>query len=57
MERRSCSGVRRSRPRGLYTGNAFQGWKGNIFVGAMRGTLLQRIVLNAKGCRRSANRC
>ncbi len=38
-------------PSGLafYTGNAFKGWKGNIFVGAMRGTLLQRIVLNAKG--------
>jgi aldose sugar dehydrogenase len=38
-------------PSGLafYTGNAFPAWKGNIFVGAMRGTLLQRIVLNAKG--------
>jgi aldose sugar dehydrogenase len=38
-------------PSGLafYTGNAFKAWKGNIFVGAMRGTLLQRIVLNAKG--------
>ena len=38
-------------PSGLafYTGNAFQAWKGNIFIGAMRGTLLQRIVLNAKG--------
>lgn len=38
-------------PSGLafYTGDAFKAWKGNIFVGAMRGTLLQRIVLNAKG--------
>ena len=38
-------------PSGLafYTGNAFKAWQGNIFVGAMRGTLLQRIVLNAKG--------
>ncbi len=38
-------------PSGLafYTGDKFEGWKGNIFVGAMRATLLQRIVLNAKG--------
>jgi aldose sugar dehydrogenase len=38
-------------PSGLafYTGDRFTAWKGNIFVGAMRGTLLQRIVLNAKG--------
>jgi aldose sugar dehydrogenase len=38
-------------PSGLafYTGDRFKAWKGNIFVGAMRGTLLQRIVLNAKG--------
>lgn len=32
-----------------YTGDRFEHWKGNLFVGAMRGTLLQRIVLNAKG--------
>lgn len=38
-------------PSGLvfYTGSRFERWKGNIFVGAMRGTQLQRIVLNAKG--------
>jgi glucose/arabinose dehydrogenase len=38
-------------PSGLtfYTASAFERWKGNIFVGGMRGTLLQRIVLNAKG--------
>jgi glucose/arabinose dehydrogenase len=38
-------------PSGLafYTGDKFEGWKGNIFVGAMRATMLQRIVLNAKG--------
>lgn len=38
-------------PSGLafYTGDQFPGWKGNIFVGGMRGTMLQRIVLNAKG--------
>jgi glucose/arabinose dehydrogenase len=33
----------------FYTGDQFQAWKGNIFVGAMRATMLQRIVLNAKG--------
>jgi glucose/arabinose dehydrogenase len=38
-------------PSGLtfYSGDRFEQWKGNIFVGGMRGTLLQRIVLNAKG--------
>jgi glucose/arabinose dehydrogenase len=38
-------------PSGLafYTGDKFEGWKGNIFVGAMRATMLQRIGLNAKG--------
>lgn len=38
-------------PSGLafYTGGAFKAWKGNIFVGGMRSTQLQRIVLNAKG--------
>ena len=38
-------------PSGLifYTGDQFKAWKGNLFVGAMRGALLQRIVLNAKG--------
>ena len=38
-------------PSGLtfYTGDQFEPWKGNIFLGGMRGTLLQRIVLNAKG--------
>jgi glucose/arabinose dehydrogenase len=32
-----------------YTGDRFEYWKGNLFVGGMRGTMLQRIVLNAKG--------
>jgi glucose/arabinose dehydrogenase len=32
-----------------YTGERFAGWKGNLFVGGMRGTVFQRIVLNAKG--------
>lgn len=33
----------------FYTGDQFPSWKGNIFVGARRGTQLQRVVLNAKG--------
>lgn len=33
----------------FYTGDQFAGWKGNIFVGGLRGTQLQRIALNAKG--------
>ena len=33
----------------FYTGDRFEGWKGNIFVGGLRGTQLQRIALNAKG--------
>ena len=33
----------------LYTGERFERWKGNLFVGGMRGTMLQRIVLNARG--------
>ena len=33
----------------LYTGERFDQWNGNLFVGGMRGTVLQRIVLNAKG--------
>jgi glucose/arabinose dehydrogenase len=38
-------------PSGLafYTGDQFPGWKGNIFVGGMRSTLLQRIAMNANG--------
>ena len=38
-------------PSGLafYTGDQLPAWKGNIFVGGMRGMVLQRIVLNAKG--------
>ena len=32
-----------------YTGEKFDKWKGNLFVGGMRGTVFQRIVLNAKG--------
>ena len=30
----------------FYTGNRFPAWKGNIFVGGLVGTQLQRIVLN-----------
>jgi glucose/arabinose dehydrogenase len=33
----------------FYTGDRFEPWKGNIFVGGRRGTQLQRIALNAKG--------
>jgi glucose/arabinose dehydrogenase len=33
----------------FYTGERFEGWKGNLFVGGMRGMVFQRIVLNAKG--------
>ena len=33
----------------FYTGERFERWKGNLFVGGMRGTVFQRIVLNAKG--------
>lgn len=32
-----------------YSGERFEGWKGNLFVGGMRGTVFQRIVLNPKG--------
>jgi glucose/arabinose dehydrogenase len=30
----------------FYTGNRFPAWKGNIFVGGLVGTQLQRIVLS-----------
>jgi glucose/arabinose dehydrogenase len=33
----------------FYTGDQFPEWKGSIFVGALVGEQLQRIVLNAKG--------
>jgi glucose/arabinose dehydrogenase len=33
----------------FYTGDRFETWKGNIFVGGKRGTQLQRVGLNAKG--------
>jgi glucose/arabinose dehydrogenase len=33
----------------FYTGEKFERWKGNLFVGGMRGTVFQRIGLNAKG--------
>jgi glucose/arabinose dehydrogenase len=33
----------------FYTGDRFPTWKGNILVGGLRGTQLQRIMLNAKG--------
>lgn len=32
-----------------YTGDRFPNWRGNLFVGGMRGMMLQRIVINAKG--------
>jgi len=32
-----------------YTGERFESWKGNLFVGGMRGMVFQRIVLNPKG--------
>ena len=33
----------------FYTGDQFPAWKGNILVGGLRGTQLQRVVLNARG--------
>jgi aldose sugar dehydrogenase len=30
----------------FYTGDAFPGWKGNLFVGALRGRHLRRVVLD-----------
>ncbi len=33
----------------FYTGDKFPAWKGNIFVGAMRGAQLQRVILNDRG--------
>jgi glucose/arabinose dehydrogenase len=33
----------------FYTGDRVEAWKGSIFVGARRGTQLQRVALNAKG--------
>jgi glucose/arabinose dehydrogenase len=33
----------------FYTGDKFPGWNGNIFVGGLVGTQLQRVVLNQKG--------
>ena len=33
----------------LYTGDAFPAWKGDLFVGGMSTTQLQRIVLNQQG--------
>src|SRR6266850_1219394 len=33
----------------FYMGDQLPSWKGNIFVGGMRGMVLQRIVVNAKG--------
>jgi len=33
----------------FYTGDKFPQWKGNIFVGALVGQQMQRIVLNARG--------
>ena len=29
----------------FYTGDLFPGWKGNLFVGGLRGTQVQRLVL------------
>lgn len=33
----------------LYDGDKFKPWKGNILVGAMRGTQVQRVILNNQG--------
>ena len=33
----------------FYTGDEFPAWKGNIFVGALRGAQLQRVILNDRG--------
>ena len=33
----------------FYTGDRFPEWKGSIFVGAMKGEQLQRIVVNLRG--------
>ena len=33
----------------VYTGDKFPAWKGNVFVGALRGAQLQRVILNARG--------
>ena len=33
----------------FYTGDKFPAWKGNIFVGGLRGAQLQRIILTANG--------
>jgi len=33
----------------IYTGDKFPAWKGNVFVGALRGAQLQRVILNARG--------
>ncbi len=33
----------------FYTGDRFPEWKGSIFVGALVGTQLQRIVMNQRG--------
>ncbi len=33
----------------FYTGDKFPAWKGNVFVGALRGAQLQRVILNARG--------
>lgn len=38
-------------PSGLafYTGDKFPEWKGNVFLGALAGQALWRVVLNAQG--------
>jgi aldose sugar dehydrogenase len=33
----------------IYTGDRFSAWKGNILVGGLRGTQLQRVVLDERG--------
>ena len=33
----------------LYTGDKFPAWKGNLFIGGMSTTQLQRVVLNERG--------
>src|SRR5262249_41408703 len=33
----------------FYTGDKFPAWRGSLFVGALRGNQLQRVLLNQKG--------
>jgi glucose/arabinose dehydrogenase len=41
--------------RAFYTGNLFPQWKNSVFVGALRGQMLDRLVLSGKGYCRGAS--